>query len=94
MSNFRRVNNSHVFDTPVKNSCEFFTDVTNTYESFTSVKDSHECFTSVIRTYAICDKFRKKTINFVVSSYSRPLVSLSTTLCCEKKNDEETSGCS
>ena len=43
MSNFRRVNNSHVFVTPVKNSFEFSTCVTNTCEFFTRVTDSFEC---------------------------------------------------
>ena len=78
------VKNSNVFVTPVKNSCEFFTYVTRTYDSFTSVKDLHEVFTSVIRSHDMCDKFIK------MRSFSRPLISLSTTMCCEKKNVEET----
>ena len=43
MSNFRRVKNPHVFDTPVENSFEYFTCVTNTCEFFTHVTDSFEC---------------------------------------------------
>ena len=43
MPNFRRVNKSHVFVTPVKNSFEYFTSVTNTCEFFTHVTDSFEC---------------------------------------------------
>ena len=43
MSNFRRVNNSPVFVTPVKNSFYFFTHVTNTCEFFTGVTDSFDC---------------------------------------------------
>ena len=67
-------------------------DVTNTCESFISVKDSHESFTFVIRTLDMCDKFIKKSI--CNAFISRPPNSLSTTLCCEKKYVEETSGCS
>ena len=81
------VKNSNALVTPVKNSCECFIDVTNTYDSFTSVKDSHELFTSVIRSHGMCDKF-------IICSFSRPHIFLSTTVCCEKKNVEETSGCS
>ena len=43
VANFRRVKNSHVFDTPGKNSFEFFTYVTKTYKFFTLVTDSFEC---------------------------------------------------
>ena len=57
-----------------------------------SVKDTHDFFTSVIRTHDMCDKFIKRVL--VMRSYPRPLISLSTTLCCEKKNVEETSSCS
>ena len=70
------------------------TDVTNTYDSFTSVKDSHEFFTSVICSHDMCDKFIKKKRVFVMRSYPRPLVSLSTTMYCETKNVEEIFGCS
>ena len=72
--------------------CEKFECICHTCEELASVKDSHEFFTSVIRTHDMCDKFIEKV--FVMRSYSRSLISLSTTLCCEKKNVEETSGCS
>ena len=46
----------------------------------------------VIRTLDMCDIFIKKSI--CNAFISRPPISLSTTLCCEKKYVEETSGCS
>ena len=80
----------------IRHTCEeivqIFHKCDNAYDSFTSVKDSHEFFTSVIRSHDMCDKFKKRV--FLMRSYSRPQISLSTTMCCEKKNVEETSGCS
>ena len=110
MSNFRRVKNSHEFFKCVTNTCDFFTRVTDSFECkrqtnlsqvwknpnvfVTPVTDSHEFFTSVILIHVMCDKLIKRKWVFVMRSYSRRLVSLSTTLCCEKNNVEETSGCS
>ena len=78
---------SNVCVTPAKNSCECFTVVTDTCEYFTSVNDSHEFFTCVIRAHYMCDKFIKKRV-FVMQAVYLP----NTTLCCEKKNVEETFG--
>ena len=85
MSYFRRVKTSHLFVTHVKNSFKSVTNsnvfVTHVKNSFTSVKNSNVFVTHVKNS---CELFTDMTN----TSH------LSTTLCCEKKNVEETSGCS
>ena len=77
-------------------TCEEFVRLYHRCEKYVltlaSVKDSHESFTFLIRTLDMCDIFIKKSI--CNAFISRPPISLSTTLCCEKKYVEEISGCS
>ena len=74
--------------------CEKIDRICHTCEEF--VRTFHRCEGLTrnvhICTQAMCDKFIKRV--FVMHSYLWPLISLSITLYCEKKNVEETSGCS